>query len=79
LRAQGLKKLDVSKVVANLRAEADKAEFVSPDRFKILSEFANNLERRAAKFDGTIDATGLNLARREMSAFVSSILGYFRP
>ena len=79
LRAQGLKPLDVSKVVANLRAEADKAEFVSPDRFKILSEFANNLQRRAAKLGGTIDATGLNLARREMSAFVSSILGTSDP
>jgi hypothetical protein len=79
LRAQGLAPLDVSKVVANLRAEADKAEFVSPDRYKILSEFANNLERRAAKLGGTIDATGLNLARREMSAFVSSILGTTDP
>jgi hypothetical protein len=79
LRAQGLKPLDVSKVVANLRAEADKAEFVSPDRYKILSEFANNLQRRAAKLGGTIDATGLNLARREMSAFVSSILGTSDP
>jgi hypothetical protein len=79
LRAQGLAPIDVSKVVANLRAEADNAEFVSPDRFRILSEFANNLERRAAKLGGTIDATGLNLARREMSAFVSSILGTTDP
>lgn len=79
LRAQGLEKLDISKVVSNLRAEADNAQFVSPDRYKILSEFANNLERRAAKFDGIIDAQGLNLARREMGAFVSSILGTTDP
>jgi len=79
LRAQGLEKLDISKVVTNLRAEADKAEFVSPDRFKILSEFANNLERRAAKMGGTIDAQGLYLARREMGNFVSSILGTSDP
>lgn len=79
LRAQGLEKLDISKVVSNLRAEADKAQFASPDRFKILSEFANNLERRAAKFGGIIDAQGLNLARREMGAFVSSILGTTDP
>lgn len=79
LRAQGLAPLDVSAVVRNLRAEADKAQFVSPDRFKILSEFANNLERRAAKFGGVIDAQGLNLARREMGAFVSSILGTTDP
>lgn len=79
LRAQGLEKLDISKVVSNLRAEAEKAEFVSPDRFRILSEFANNLERRAAKFGGIIDAQGINLARREMGAFVSSILGTSDP
>ena len=79
LRAQGLEKLDISKVVSNLRAEADKAQFVSPDRFRILSEFANNLERRAAKSNGTIDAQGLYLARREMGSFVSSILGTSDP
>jgi hypothetical protein len=79
LRAQGLEKLDISKVVSNLRAEADNAEFVSPDRFRILSEFANNLERRAAKMGGTIDAQGLYLARREMGNFVSSILGTTDP
>lgn len=79
LRAQGLAPLDISKVVSNLRAEAAKAEFVSPDRFRILSEFANNLERRAAKFGGIIDAQGINLARREMGAFVSSILGTSDP
>lgn len=79
LRAQGLAPLDISQVVSNLRAEADKAQFASPDRYKILSEFANNLERRAAKFGGIIDAQGLNLARREMGAFVSSILGTTDP
>jgi hypothetical protein len=79
LRAQGLEKLDISSVVSNLRAEADKAQFVSPDRFKILSEFANNLERRAAKMGGVIDAQGLYLARREMGNFVSSILGTSDP
>lgn len=79
LRAQGLAPLDISQVVSKLRAEAADAEFVSPDRSRILSEFANNLERRAAKFGGIIDAEGLNLARREMGAFVSSILGTSDP
>lgn len=79
LRAQGLAPLDISQVVNNLRAEADKAQFVSPDRYKILSEFANNLQRRAEKFGNTIDAEGLYLARREMGAFVSSILGTSDP
>lgn len=75
----GLPPLDISKVVSNLRAEADKAEFVSPDRFKILSQFADNLERRAAKMGGTIDAEGLYLARREMGSFVSSVLNTSDP
>jgi hypothetical protein len=75
----GLPPLDISKVVSNLRAEADKAEFVSPDRFKILSQFADNLERRAAKMGGAIDAEGLYLARREMGNFVSSVLNTSDP
>ena len=75
----GLPPLDISKVLSNLRAEADKAEFVSPDRFKILSQFADNLERRAAKMGGVIDAEGLYLARREMGSFVSSILNTSDP
>lgn len=79
LRAQGLQPLDISGVVSTLRQKASEAEFVSPDRFRILSEFANNLERRAAKMGGVIDATGLYLARREMGSFVSSILNTSDP
>ena len=79
LRAQGLKPLDISGLLNTLRQKASNAEFVSPDRFRILSEFANNLERRAAKMGGVIDATGLYLARREMGSFVSSILGTSDP
>jgi hypothetical protein len=79
LRAQGLQPLDISSVVSTLRQKASEAEFVSPDRFRILSEFANNLERRAAKMGGVIDATGLYLARREMGSFVSSILNTSDP
>jgi hypothetical protein len=79
LRAQGLAPLDISTLVSSLRQKASEAEFVSPDRFKILSEFANNLERRAAKMGGYIDATGLSLARREMGSFVSSILNTSDP
>lgn len=79
LRAQGLQPLDISGLVSTLRQKASEAEFVSPDRFKILSEFANNLERRASKMGGVIDATGLYLARREMSNFVSGILGTSDP
>lgn len=79
LRAQGLQPLDISGVVNTLRQKASEAEFVSPDRFKILSEFANNLERRAAKMGGVIDATGLYLARREMGNFVRNILDTTDP
>lgn len=79
LRAQGLQPLDISGLISTLRQKASDAEFVSPDRFRILSEFANNLERRAAKMGGVIDATGLYLARREMGSFVSSILNTSDP
>ena len=79
LRALGLNPLDISGVVNTLRQKASEAEFVSPDRFKILSEFANNLERRAAKMGGVIDATGLYLARREMGNFVRNILDTTDP
>ena len=79
LRAQGLQPLDISGLVSTLRQKASDAEFVSPDRFRILSEFANNIERRAAKMGGVIDATGLYLARREMGNFVSSILNTSDP
>jgi hypothetical protein len=75
----GLPPLDISTVVSKLRTEADKAQFVSPDRFKILSQFADNLESRAAKMGGVIDAEGLYLARREMGSFVSSILNTSDP
>jgi hypothetical protein len=79
LRAQGLNPLDISGLVNTLRQKASDAEFVSPDRFRILSEFANNLERRAAKMGGVIDATGLYLARREMGNFVRTILDTTDP
>ena len=79
LRAQGLQPLDISGLVSTLRQKASEAEFVSPDRFRILSEFANNLERRAAKMGGVIDATGLYLARREMGNFVRNILDTTDP
>jgi hypothetical protein len=75
----GLPPLDVAPIVSNLRREADKAQFVSPDRYKILSQFADNLELRADKMGGVIDAEGLYLARREMGSFVSSILGTSDP
>jgi hypothetical protein len=74
LREQGLAPLDISDVVGRLRQQASDAEFVSPDRATVFSAFANALERRAAKFGGVIDATGLHLARREMGQFVANTL-----
>jgi hypothetical protein len=74
LRAQGLAPLDISDVVGRLRQQASDAEFVSPDRANVFSAFADALERRAAKFGGVIDATGLHLARREMGQFVANTL-----
>jgi hypothetical protein len=74
LRAQGLQPLDVSGVISKLRTLAADAEDVAPDRANVFSSFADALARRATKFGGVIDATGLHLARREMGQFVASIL-----
>jgi len=74
LRAQGLQPLDVSGVISKLRTLAADAEYVAPDRANVFSSFADALARRAAKFGGVIDATGLHLARREMGQFVANTL-----
>jgi len=79
LRRQGLQPLDISNVVGRLRAEASNAEFVNPPRYRLLSEFANNLERRAAKFGGVIDATGLYELRKNMGNVVADLLGTTDP
>lgn len=79
LRALGLQPLDIGNVVGNLRRAADEAEFVNPARFRVLSEFANNLERRAAKFGGVIDATGLYELRKNMGSVISDLLGPTDP
>ena len=74
LRAQGLAPLDISGVVTRLRQQAFDAANVAPERASVFSAFADALERRAAQFDGYIDATGLHLARREMGRFVANTL-----
>lgn len=79
LRALGLQPLDIGNVVGKLRQAADQAEFVNPARFRVLSEFANNLERRAAKFGGVIDATGLYELRKNMGSVISDLLGPMDP
>ena len=79
LRAQGLMPLDIGSVVGKLRASASEAEFVNPARYKVLTEFANNLERRAQKFGGVIDATGLYELRKNMGNVIADILGPTEP
>ena len=79
LRAQGLQPLDISGVVGNLRRKAAEAEFVNPPRFRLLNEFANNLERRAATQGGVIDATGLYELRKSMADTVADLLGPMDP
>ena len=79
LRAQGLQPLDISGVVGNLRQRAADAEFVNPPRFRLLNEFANNLERRAATQGGVIDATGLYELRKSMADTVADLLGPMDP
>jgi hypothetical protein len=79
LRAQGLQPLDIGTVVGNLRQKAAEAEFVNPPRFRVLTEFANNLERRAASQGGVIDATGLYELRKGMADTVADLLGPMEP
>jgi len=79
LRAQGLKPLDISPLVAQLRRAAYDAEDTVPARARVLTEFANNLERRAEKFGGVIDATGLYDIRRNMGNVIATILGPTDP
>jgi hypothetical protein len=79
LRAQGLKPLDITPLVAQLRKAAYDAEDTVPARARVLTEFANNLERRAAKFGGNIDATGLYDIRRNMGNVIATILGPTDP
>lgn len=79
LRAQGLQPLDISTVVGDLRRKAAEAEFVNPPRSRVLSEFANNLERRAASQGGVIDATGLYELRKSMADTVADLLGPMEP
>jgi hypothetical protein len=79
LRAQGLQPLDIGTVVGDLRRKAADAEFVNPPRFRVLTEFANNLERRAASQGGVIDATGLYELRKGMADTVADLLGPMDP
>jgi hypothetical protein len=79
LRAQGLKPLDISSVVRKLRAEAYKSQNVVPDRERVLTAFADNLERRAAQFGGVIDATGLYDLRKNMGATIAGLLPGMEP
>jgi hypothetical protein len=79
LRAQGLQPLNIGTVVGDLRAKAAEAEFVNPPRARVLTEFANNLERRAAMMGGVIDATGLYELRKSMADTVADLLGPMEP
>jgi hypothetical protein len=72
---QGLPPLDIDPVIGNLRQKAAEAEFVNPPRFRVLTEFANNLERRAASQGGVIDAPGLYELRKSMADNIADLLG----
>ena len=78
LRAQGYAPIDISGAVGDLRSLAREA-LPNSDRRRLLSEFANVLEARAAEQGGVIDVQGLHLAKREMGEFVSRVLGQADP
>lgn len=79
LRELGFQPLDVSSVVGRLREAASEAEFVNPARFKVLSAFADNLQNRAKKFGGIVDAGGLYELQKNMGATISDLLGPTDP
>lgn len=95
LRAQGNQPININPLLSNLRGSAEEARFVNPDRFEILSDFADRLEARARQFGGVIDAAGFYEIRKNINQSIdrllagrdpnsikkatSSILGEIRP
>lgn len=74
LRQQGYQPIDIRPLVQSLRSSADEIEFVNPDRYSILSDFANRLEARAQKFGGIIDAAGFYEARKDLGNSINRLL-----
>lgn len=74
LRAQGNQPINLGPLLTKLRSSADEIEFVNPDRYSILSDFANRLEARAQKFGGVIDAAGFYEARKDLANSIDRLL-----
>lgn len=74
LRAQGNKPIDVNPLLSKLRGDAAEAQYVNPDRFAILSDFANRIEARAQQMGGVIDANGLYEVRKNLNQSIEKLL-----
>lgn len=74
LRAEGAKPVNINPIVANLRKDASDAQFVDQDQADILNDLANNLEARAAKFGGVIDANGFYGIRKNVNKTIDRLL-----
>ena len=74
LRAEGAKPININPLIANLRKGASDAQYVNPDRAEILSDFANRLEARAAKFGGVIDANGFYEVRKNINQSIDRLM-----
>jgi len=74
LRAQGNKPIDVNPLLSKLRGDAAQAQHVNPDRFAILSDFANRIEARAQQMGGVIDANGLYELRKNLNQSIEKLL-----
>lgn len=79
LAAQGLQPLNIGSVTGRLRQQAREAQYVNPQRYRILTEFADNLDARARQMGGVIDASGLYELRKGMADRVADILGPVDP
>lgn len=74
LRAQGNQPINIAPLIGNLRASAENARSVNPDRFQILTDFADRLEARARQFGGVIDAAGFYEARKDLGNSIDRLL-----
>lgn len=79
LAAQGLQPLNIGSVTGRLRQQAREAQYVNPQRHRILTEFADNLDARARQMGGVIDASSLYELRKGMSDRIADILGPVDP
>lgn len=74
IRAQGNTPVNLGPLLSKLRGSAEEARYVNPDRYDILSDFADRLEARARQFGGVIDANGFYEVRKNINQSIDRLL-----